>query len=148
MRVSSGRALVRWHYNPLRPFFYTYFTTPQPDPNRTGRKFLKLVIAKTETGGASLSENTARFRRKVATLIEWRTLMVLRRTKNEEVIPRLGGRGAELVSSYIPDKVKRLPSHPLPSGSHPAVRATAEPVDPVDIRRRLHRCGRHQCREY
>jgi len=71
--VASGRALARWHYNSLRAVFYSYFIQHlNIDPPRESI-FVLITLReelgqKSEAGCASLSENTARFRKKVATL--------------------------------------------------------------------------------
>jgi hypothetical protein len=72
MPPSSGSLPVPGHYNSLRSLFYTYFIyllNIEVTRNPNARNLRKVSALKTETGDASLSGNTARFRKKVATLI-------------------------------------------------------------------------------
>ena len=118
MRVTSGRAgrdrIITLYARFSIPYFTPYTCRSGDDGFRVAGITVENFAVQTEAGGISLSENTARFLRKVATQIEKRTLLVLRQTKNEEAIPRLGGRGAELVSSCNPDRATPLPSRLLP----------------------------------
>src|SRR6266496_2664065 len=65
------------------------------------------LLSKNEPGGASLFGNTARIRKKVATLSqsEWRALVNIRKI-TLRLVACVGGRG-ELSVSCNPDKAKR-----------------------------------------
>src|SRR6266852_1814094 len=105
------------------------------------------------SGRCLLLEDTARIRKKVATLKSGERQVSFRQTKasSPRLIPRLGGRvrvRAELVSSCSPDKATLPRRYLLPVPWPLTVGSKARPSALAYSHRPLPSVGWHRCREY